>query len=224
MFRVIDPPFRSPRERVGGLYHFGRRVHKIRCHLREKLPEEYRPNFGLSIGLDGMLCGMLGVTHAGDSSFKQTNRTIEEMFVEIPGDEPDFFRRFAMRAAWSSTTIPLISLNWRNPDVCRFSNTHRHLYRRREPGRYGSVGSALCQRCGRAGRRPNDRRVADDQAVEAETWKKYQHTIEPLASAEKDGKTIITNRLTGNFPGSPIELEFVFTLDGDKIASLEILS
>jgi ketosteroid isomerase-like protein len=58
----------------------------------------------------------------------------------------------------------------------------------------------------------------------AETRKKYQHTIEPLASVQKDGKTIVTNRLTGNFPGSPIELEFVFTLDGDKIASLEILS
>lgn len=61
---MIDPPFRSPRERVGGLYHFGRMLGKIRCHLREKLPEEYRPNFGLSIGLDGMLCGMLGVAHA----------------------------------------------------------------------------------------------------------------------------------------------------------------
>jgi ketosteroid isomerase-like protein len=58
----------------------------------------------------------------------------------------------------------------------------------------------------------------------AETKKKYQHTIEPLASAQKDGKFIVTNRLTGNFPGSPIELEFVFTLDGDKIASLEIRS
>jgi hypothetical protein len=58
----------------------------------------------------------------------------------------------------------------------------------------------------------------------AETRRKYQHTIEPLASAQKDGKTIVTNRLTGNFPGSPIELEFVFTLDGDKIVSLEILS
>ena len=73
----------------------------------------------------------------------------------------------------------------------------------------------------------------EDQTVEglaaikqwkAETRKKYQHTIEPLASIQKDGKTIVTNRLTGNFPGSPIELEFVFTLDGDKIASLEILS
>ncbi len=58
----------------------------------------------------------------------------------------------------------------------------------------------------------------------AETKKKYQHTVEPLASTQKDDKTIVTNRLTGNFPGSPIELEFVFTLDGDKIASLEIRS
>jgi hypothetical protein len=57
-----------------------------------------------------------------------------------------------------------------------------------------------------------------------ETKKKYRHTIEPLASGQKDGKTVVTNRLTGNFPGSPIELEFVFKLDGDKIASLEIRS
>jgi len=58
----------------------------------------------------------------------------------------------------------------------------------------------------------------------AETKKKYQHTIEALGSVQKDGKTIVTNRLTGNFAGSPIELEFVFELDGDKIVSLEILS
>ena len=58
----------------------------------------------------------------------------------------------------------------------------------------------------------------------AETKKKYQHTIEPLTSTQKNGKIIITNRLTGNFPGSPIELEFVFTLDRDQIVTLEILS
>jgi hypothetical protein len=58
---------------------------------------------------------------------------------------------------------------------------------------------------------------------EAETKRKYQHTIEPLTSVQKDGKTIVTNRLTGNFPGSPIELDFIFTLDGDKISSLDIL-
>lgn len=58
----------------------------------------------------------------------------------------------------------------------------------------------------------------------AETKKKYQHTVEPLASARKDGKIIVTNRLTGNFPGSPIDLQFILVLDGDKIASLEIRS
>jgi ketosteroid isomerase-like protein len=58
----------------------------------------------------------------------------------------------------------------------------------------------------------------------AETRRKYQHTVEPLASVQEGDKTIVTNRLTGNFPGSPIELQFIFKLDGDKIASLEIQS
>ena len=58
----------------------------------------------------------------------------------------------------------------------------------------------------------------------AETKTKYQHTIESLKFLEKDGKNIVTNRLTGNFPGSPIELEFVFIVRGDKIVSLEIRS
>jgi hypothetical protein len=29
-------------------------------------------------------------------------------------------------------------------------------------------------------------------------------------------------RLTGEFPGSPLELDHIFKLSGDKIASLEI--
>jgi SnoaL-like domain len=66
--------------------------------------------------------------------------------------------------------------------------------------------------------------LADIKKWKAETKRKYQHTVEPLSFTEEEGKTIMTNRLTGNFPGSPIELEFVFTLNGDKIVSLEILS
>ena len=75
--------------------------------------------------------------------------------------------------------------------------------------------------------RDEDRTIQGLAAIrqwKGETRKKYQHTVEPLASAQKGGKTIVTNRLTGNFPGSPIELEFVFTLDGNKIVSLDILS
>ena len=58
----------------------------------------------------------------------------------------------------------------------------------------------------------------------AETKKKYEHIVDPLRIAEQSGKFIVTNRLTGNFPGSPIELDFVFTIQGDKIVSLKILS
>jgi hypothetical protein len=55
-----------------------------------------------------------------------------------------------------------------------------------------------------------------------DTKKKYRHRMEPLAWVESGGKTIVTNRLAGDFPGSPITLEFVFTLEGDRIAALQI--
>lgn len=58
----------------------------------------------------------------------------------------------------------------------------------------------------------------------AETKGKYQHTVDPLRIAERDGKFIVTNRLTGSFPGSPIELDFVFTIESNRIVSLEIQS
>jgi len=58
----------------------------------------------------------------------------------------------------------------------------------------------------------------------AETKRKYQHSIEPLDVTPKGDRVMVRNRLTGNFPGSPIELEFVFTLRDEKIVSLEILS
>jgi hypothetical protein len=57
----------------------------------------------------------------------------------------------------------------------------------------------------------------------AETSRKYTYTSEPIASEERDGKTVVTSRLTGTFPGSPVELRFFFKLDGDTIASLEII-
>jgi len=51
---------------------------------------------------------------------------------------------------------------------------------------------------------------------------KYNYTSEPISSELKDGKTVVTTRLTGDFPGSPIDVRYVFRLDGDRIASLEI--
>jgi phage terminase large subunit-like protein len=51
---------------------------------------------------------------------------------------------------------------------------------------------------------------------------KYTYTCEPLVAEQGDGRHVITSRLTGNFPGSPVELRFAFLLERGKIARLEI--
>ncbi|MDQ0560333.1 hypothetical protein QO004_002115 [Rhizobium mesoamericanum] len=57
----------------------------------------------------------------------------------------------------------------------------------------------------------------------AETAAKYNYTSEPIAIEEAGGATIVTSRLTGNFPNSPVDLRFCFRLDDSKISSLEIV-
>lgn len=51
----------------------------------------------------------------------------------------------------------------------------------------------------------------------------YTYTVEPFALAQHDGRTVVTSRLAGNFPGSPVDLRYLFVLDGDRIAALEIV-
>lgn len=54
--------FRSPYDKQAGrLHHLGRMIDKIRLMQAGRLPEEYHPNYGLSFGLDGQMCGFLGV-------------------------------------------------------------------------------------------------------------------------------------------------------------------
>jgi hypothetical protein len=53
---------RSPYDKsLGGLHHLGRMIDKIRLKQAARLPEDFQRNYGLSVGLDGNLCGFLGV-------------------------------------------------------------------------------------------------------------------------------------------------------------------
>jgi SnoaL-like domain len=54
------------------------------------------------------------------------------------------------------------------------------------------------------------------------TKKKYGHTITPLDLVEGDDQTVLRARLAGNFPGSPVTVNFRFVLAGGKIYSLKI--
>jgi hypothetical protein len=111
-----DPPFRSPRDRVGGLYHFGRMVDKIRCHLRGELPEEYRSHFGLSVGLDGMLCGMLGITHSDLIERLRSGGTDEEILewcyaqgTRLNRAQVHIWNEFARKLGWNDRAAQFLS-------------------------------------------------------------------------------------------------------------------
>lgn len=56
----------------------------------------------------------------------------------------------------------------------------------------------------------------------SEASAKYDYVAEPIAIHERGDTTIVTAHLTGNFPGSPVDLRYVFTLAGGEIARLEI--
>jgi hypothetical protein len=64
----------------------------------------------------------------------------------------------------------------------------------------------------------------DIAAWRRETTRKYQHTVTPVAVVKREGATVVTTKMTGNFPGSPVTVNFVFRIEGEKIASLEIQS
>lgn len=51
---------------------------------------------------------------------------------------------------------------------------------------------------------------------------KFSYTVEPFAVAEDKDCVIVTGHVSGDFPGSPVDLRYAFTLEGDLIAGLEI--
>jgi ketosteroid isomerase-like protein len=77
-----------------------------------------------------------------------------------------------------------------------------------------------------------DANVSDENAThrgtaEIKQWaedvrKKFQFETEMLSAKQHPGGAIVTARLSGNFPGSPVDLDFEFVLDREKIISLVI--
>lgn len=51
---------------------------------------------------------------------------------------------------------------------------------------------------------------------------KYQDTLTVLGLAERNNETILTAEVAGNFEGSPVSLDFHFTIRDGKISRLAI--
>ena len=60
--------------------------------------------------------------------------------------------------------------------------------------------------------------VAAIKAWRIETGEKYRHIVEPLSVS----KVVVAAKVSGDFPGSPINLEHIFEIEGGRIVSLEI--
>jgi len=73
---------RSPYDKtLGGLHHLGRMLDKIRLRQAGLLPEHFHRNYGLSIGLDGQLCGFLGVKFEDVEAGQTDAEVVEWIFT-----------------------------------------------------------------------------------------------------------------------------------------------
>lgn len=66
------------------------------------------------------------------------------------------------------------------------------------------------------------RGVAAIEAWHRETNAKVAYVVEPLDASAHDATVVVRTRVTGDFPGSPAELWKHFTLEGGRIALLEM--
>lgn len=64
--------------------------------------------------------------------------------------------------------------------------------------------------------------LAAIQAWKAAASARYTDTAQPLALEREADFHLVRARVTGNFPGSPVDLRYRFALEPGLIASLEI--
>lgn len=56
----------------------------------------------------------------------------------------------------------------------------------------------------------------------ADEAQQYSYTVEPFLIVTENGKSQVTAHAVGDFPGSPLDLRFIFVLANEKVAELEI--
>jgi hypothetical protein len=66
------------------------------------------------------------------------------------------------------------------------------------------------------------RGLGEVQAWKQATEDRYRYMIDPTGIDQREGLAVVRATLAGNFPGSPVELVYEFTLVDDAIESLKI--
>ena len=66
------------------------------------------------------------------------------------------------------------------------------------------------------------RGVGAIRAWHREANAKFRYVVEPLDASVGGPAVVVRARVTGDFPGSPVELRFHFTVSEGRIVSLEV--
>ena len=101
------PGLRSPREKVGGIYHFGRMLDRIRLFHRGELPALWAAVKGSVPGFDGCCCRFLHVDYARLEEETLKGKGDDELFewaIEHgckPGDEEiEIWNAYLSKRCW----------------------------------------------------------------------------------------------------------------------------
>lgn len=74
----------------------------------------------------------------------------------------------------------------------------------------------------RDGRRAREGRAAIEAWME-DVSLSYRPVVEVLdVVTDRSGIVVVMGRVSGHIPGGPVDMSYAFTLDGDRIAALEI--
>ena len=68
------------------------------------------------------------------------------------------------------------------------------------------------------------RGVAAIEAWHREANAKFRYVVEPLGATVNGRTVVVRARVSGDFPGGPVELRFKFAVVGERIASLEVVA
>jgi Domain of unknown function (DUF5069) len=113
LFFVVTVALRSPSEKVGGLFYFGRMLDKIRLHAKGELPSDYHANLGK--GFDEKCANFLRTNY--DQLVERVNRggTDEEILQWCfdHGRKPDekdvyVWNEFMRKRGWNDEVSEIL--------------------------------------------------------------------------------------------------------------------
>src|SRR2546427_175931 len=120
---------RSPSEKVGGLFYFGRMLDKIRLHAKGQLPSDYHANLGK--GFDEKCVRFLRVNYDQLVERVKKGGTDEEILrwcfdVGRRPNEDDIYvwNEFMRKRGWNDEVSEILKVR----SICFFSSSHSGIF------------------------------------------------------------------------------------------------